>query len=56
MGQCLPSRVSEVPFKYHGNPNLLNFETDVDMQKWTALRKQTWKISDYTYASFIEEK
>ena len=46
----------KVPFNYHGNPNLINFETDMDLQKWTALRKQTSNISGNTCPNVIEEK
>ena len=46
----------KVPFKYRGNPNLINFETDLKLQKWAALRKQTSNISGNTYPNVIEEK
>ena len=45
----------KVPFTYHGSPNLINFETDMDLQKWTALRKQTSNISGNTCPNVIEE-
>ena len=46
----------KVPFNHHGNPNLINFETSMDLQKWTALPKQTSNISGNHYPNAIEEK
>ena len=46
----------KVPSHYHGNPNLINFETDMDLQQWTVLHKQTSNISSNNSANVIEEK
>ena len=46
----------KVPSTHHGNPNLTNFETDMDLQKWTALRKQTSNNSSNNSSTVIEEK
>ena len=54
--RAFPLESMKAPSIYHGNPNLTNFETDMDLQKWTALRKQTSNISGNNSANVIEEK
>lgn len=46
----------KVPYSnYQSNPNLINFETDLDLQKWTARRKQMPNVS-IDFSSNVSEE